>query len=502
MTRPDRRFDFWWTAGWVLVGLQVVVALVATHFEYGVAFRERPILLLTTILMAGGIFYFVIAMRALRDPPLLRVVLIFAFLARLPLLIAPPIQEDDIYRYIWDGRVSLHGLDPYEFSPEEIQGYEVGTFDAPDGDAVSRLSQLVAVSRSSPAMSEVLRRVNNPEYATIYPPVTQWVFRAHAVLVPPDFGVHAQVVWMKVVLGLFDALVLLGLLALLRFCSLPLGACVLYAWCPLVLKELANSGHMDAVPTFFMLLALCAQVRRRGALFGVLLGLAVAAKVYALVLLPLALRTLGWRRGAVAFVVAVLTVGLVRAISPDGGGRRLVTLIDFLLHWENHDAVFYWLCGIWQAALGAGEWSFDLLDARFTVRTAHLATLATASVILAGVCIAIARRLRQDSAPCDIVRAAFGMLVAVFLLGPLGFPWYFVWCVPLLPFVRLRSWFLLPAFLPMYYLRFWFDYHHSDAFAGHESGVDFFDDVVVAVEFGVFYAFLFVEGWRARLSTR
>jgi hypothetical protein len=57
----------------------------------------------------------------------------------------------------------------------------------------------------------------------------------------------------------------------------------------------------------------------------------------------------------------------------------------------------------------------------------------------------------------------------------------------LLPFARRRSWFVLPALLPVYYLRFWFLYHRPGPFLGFARGIDFFDWVVVPVEFGIFF---------------
>ena len=34
---------------------------------------------------------------------------------------APPRQSDDLYRYIWDGRVQAAGIDPYAYVPAARQ---------------------------------------------------------------------------------------------------------------------------------------------------------------------------------------------------------------------------------------------------------------------------------------------------------------------------------------------------------------------------------------------
>ena len=41
-------------------------------------------------------------------------------ISRLLLLPSHPIQEIDLYRYIWDGEVSAAGVSPWEFSPAQV----------------------------------------------------------------------------------------------------------------------------------------------------------------------------------------------------------------------------------------------------------------------------------------------------------------------------------------------------------------------------------------------
>jgi hypothetical protein len=305
--------------------------------------------------------------------------------------------------------------------------------------------------------------------------------------------VRWQLVAMKALLGVFDLLVLGALILLLSALRQHPGLCVLYAWCPLVLKELANSGHMDAIPAFFVLLALWAQVRLRGVAYGFSLALAVAAKIYAVLLLPLGLRSLGFRRGGLAVACFVAVVLLSSLLVAGGDSRRPVTLVDFALHWEMHDAFFSWVKALWGAAQGPQDVSFELAGAFFTVETAHLLALLTALAALCAVVLSSLWSLGPTSSPRQAPRAAFAVLVALFLLGPLGFPWYFVWCVPLLPFVRLRAWLCLPGLLSMYYLRFWFDYQYPQGYGGFSRGVDFFDVVIVSLEFSLLYLILCLE---------
>jgi hypothetical protein len=51
--------------------------------------------------------------------PSLRLILVTAILLRLGALAAPVYLSDDIYRYIWDGRVQAAGINPYRYIPTD-----------------------------------------------------------------------------------------------------------------------------------------------------------------------------------------------------------------------------------------------------------------------------------------------------------------------------------------------------------------------------------------------
>ncbi|MFB6263588.1 MAG: hypothetical protein ABEL76_08185, partial [Bradymonadaceae bacterium] len=77
--------------------------------------------------------------------------------ARLLLLPRDPLLSDDIYRYVWDGRVGWAGINPFEY--------------APDAEALSRLRD-----------AEIWPRINHRSVPTIYPPGAQFVFQLNAAL--------------------------------------------------------------------------------------------------------------------------------------------------------------------------------------------------------------------------------------------------------------------------------------------------------------------------------
>ena len=125
---------FWWGTGACIAASSVALALLSRNFEHGEGFAARPIVAVVAVLLAAGAVHAAVCLRAWRRPPPLAVVLPVALLARLVLLPSQPIQEDDIYRYLWDGRVAASGLDAttglrtvgIREIPADLMGLDIG----------------------------------------------------------------------------------------------------------------------------------------------------------------------------------------------------------------------------------------------------------------------------------------------------------------------------------------------------------------------------------------
>ena len=188
--------------------------------------------------------------------PHLLVIIAMAVLCRMILLAGPPSLSDDVYRYLWDGRVQQAGINPYQYAPDHPA---LAFLRTPEDAAI-----------------------NHPALETIYPPLAQWIFRA-AVAVAPT--VLAQ----KAVFVLFDLATIGAIAALLRQRGRHPAWCLIYAWNPLVLIEFAHSGHLDSLAIFWLVLALWGLAGQRPAWGMASLGLSALAKYFALVLLPYAI---------------------------------------------------------------------------------------------------------------------------------------------------------------------------------------------------------------------
>ena len=291
--------------GALLAGVYGAISVISFRFAPGTEQVDRPILVVLGLLGVAFLVYVAAiwaAVRAREGKALLTVIILGGVLFRGLSLYSWPILEIDIYRYIWDGHVALEGVSPYRYSPGQVLSAEA------DSALPADLGRLVDLRDQTPPLHTILSRVHYNELPTIYPPVSQAVFAATAFLTPNHAGVLEQVVAMKAALVLFDLATLAVVIALLRLTGRHIGWAVAYGWCPLVIKEFANTGHLDSIAVFLTVLAMYLLARlvakskanKSSTALAVgsalVLALAVGAKLYPLVLTPLfAAAWLRWR---------------------------------------------------------------------------------------------------------------------------------------------------------------------------------------------------------------
>ncbi len=249
-----------------------------------------------------------------------------AVIFRLTLLISNPIEEIDLYRYVWDGAVSTAGVSPFRYTPQQVLA--ASAIDPLPAD----LARLVAVRDQSPELTAILKRVHFGELPTIYPPVSQVVFALSSWATPSGSSIYVRLLLMKAWFAAFDLATIGVVIRLLRQTQRPATDVLAYAWCPLVVKEIANSGHLDSLAVFLTTLSLSWALsavgpsrRGRGYFFAIAsaaaLALGIGAKLYPLVLVPLLLATwarlVGWRVAvSAAFVLVAMTAGVLWPMRP------------------------------------------------------------------------------------------------------------------------------------------------------------------------------------------
>lgn len=330
-----------------------------------------------------------------------------AGLLRLSLLDQSPTLSDDIYRYIWDGRVQAAGINPYRYIPADPH---------------------LAFLRDN----EIYPRINRRDYApTIYPPGAQMFYFAVT-------RVSESLTWFKTVLFGLEALTIWLLARLLDSFHLPRERVLIYAWNPLVIWEF-SSGHIDFFMTALVLLALLARSQKRSALTGIFLGCAMLVKFFPLVLFPALYRRWDWKMPLA--LVTTIAVAYLPYLSVGTG------VLGFLPGYAGEEG------------MEEGRF-FLLLLARWMAGGAQIpAAVYLTFAFLALFLLSIWALWRWNESERGFLLSA-GVLSAGFLLllSP-QFPWYWLWLTPLLAFLpghALWPFFWVSCAALVHYSR-WFD---------------------------------------------
>ena len=379
--------------------LSVAVLGVAMLVLYRVAVHSKgvtDIAWFLKLVVVQIVIYVAVAWLSLRSRDsrsLLVLGLVFAGLFRLSILFSPPYLSDDIYRYIWDGRVQFAGINPYRYIPAD--------------ESLAELRD-----------EKIYPNINRRDYAhTMYPPVAEAAF-----LLITRFS--ESVTWMKAAMVGFEAIAIWAIVQLLISFGFARQRVLIYAWHPLAVWEFAGSGHLDALAIAFIALALLARRRQAGTLTGVLLACATCVKLFPAVLFPAFYQRRSWKMPLAFFVTVVIAYLPYLSVGPSG-------VLGFLGGYAS------------ERGMVSGEQFFLLAWAR-NVLNAHVPTSAYLVFVVAALGVLSLWLIRhQETRDIGYLRSSL-VIASVFivLLSP-HFSWYFAWLIPFLCFV--------PSF-PVFYL--------------------------------------------------
>jgi alpha-1,6-mannosyltransferase len=344
-------------------------------------------------LAVAGVAYLLAIRELFSTPEFPKRVIVFslalAAVWHLLFLWMPPGSDDDIHRYVWDGRVQRLGYNPYIVVP----------------------SDPAVTSRHT---SET-RTLNNPEVPSPYPAGAQLFFRAVT-------SIHESIFALKVAFVVCDWAIVFVLLDLLRCTRQGEHWVLAYAWHPLLAIEVAGSGHVDIVGVLLLLVSAAALLRRWRAVAAMAFGLAVAVKLLPIVLLPLYWKRVRIRDGALVAIV----LGLLYVPFLDHGRIPIGSLGTYVHRFRFNDPAFATLERVAPPQVVAGL------------------------AVLVGFLTAI--WMRRKSAEGSSGAFAWPMAASL-LCAPVVYPWYLLWLLPFIrstSTVPLMIWTL--SIIPTYYV--------------------------------------------------
>jgi alpha-1,6-mannosyltransferase len=301
--------------------------------------------------------------------------LVLAAVWHMEFLRRPAGADDDIHRYVWDGRLQRLGYNPYIVVPSDPAFAALHTSET--------------------------RTLNNPDLPSPYPPGAQLFFRAVTAIQESTFA-------LKVAFVLCELAIVFVLLDVLRCTRQGAHLVLAFAWNPLLAIEVAGSGHIDIVGALLLVVSAAALLRRWRATAAVALGLAIAVKFLPIVLLPLYWKRVRIRDAALAAVV----VGLLYLPLLNHGRISIGSLGTYVQNFRFNGPVF--------AALDR------VASPQWLVGLALLAGLVTATWL----------SIRRSAPGWSEDQFAWDLfawpMTATLLCAPAVFPWYLLWLLPFL----------------------------------------------------------------------
>ena len=342
---------------------------------------SHPVVAFGIIFMASSVLYLAMSWSLFRvdiSDAALYSMIVVALVLRVSFLSGSPVGSEDAYRYIWDGKVQAHGINPYLYTALD-----------------SRLDAL-----HSPLLPAAM---NHADLKTIYFPLSQWIFYS-------CYQLSGEALWgYKAVLLIAEIGTIAALYYILSMLAVPRKFILLYALSPLPIVEFAVDAHLDAVGLPLFLFSLLFYLKGKKVLSYFLLGLSMSIKPVGVIVLPaMVFFEKGWRNKLYALLVPLMTVG-VQFVPYVFTSNPFETLLTFTKDWSFNGPVFE----------GVYRYVQDNQSARIVC-----------AGLLGGLILLLNIRRK------DFLMTAYYSLIALLLLSPVVHPWYAAWVALLVPAVR------------------------------------------------------------------
>lgn len=282
--------------------------------------RYESLLLLSQFTVLFGVYLF---LSLSKEKLSLKEIIGIAIAFRLLLFFLTPNLSEDVYRFIWDGKMWLNGLDAYAVLPAQ------------------------AVNQSLLLTDSLFNQLNSPGYYSIYPPINQFIFYVSAlaekttssIIIIRFFVLAAEI---GTLLLLPKALVLFGK---------PAKELVWYAFNPLVILELSGSLHFEAFVIFFAVLSCYYYKKQHNHKSALSLGMAISFKLIPVILLVALFKKLTLKKWLIYCLLACLVVGasLIPFLFSDALSGMVESSSLYFKSFEFNASIYY-------LARAAGYW--------------------------------------------------------------------------------------------------------------------------------------------------
>ncbi|TRO60394.1 DUF2029 domain-containing protein [Candidatus Bathyarchaeota archaeon] len=347
------------------------------------------------------------------------IIMIFSIIFRVILLSLKPTLSHDMMRFLWDGRLIFHGINPYLYTPES--------------------SELNALKDVAYFIDYEFKHT-----LTVYPPIAQFIFGVSYFFSDGNpFGI-------KLITTFFDLMNIVVIALLLRNVNPEklLPGIMIYAWSPLLIIESTGNGHIEPIPIFFILLSLLFLVKNRIRLSSINYSCACLSKLFPILILPIFLIHLkNFSRGVTKkfLVWLILTSSIILVPILLSSGLNLLHQIFWYSQNIAYNSSIYRIIEV-------------IFPFHLTVNIARIVTYS--AFIVTGFLFLRNKHLKSFIEFAEGCLILFGLFL---LFAPAVFQWYLIWLLPFIALLGINrkniGWFYFTAAVILAYLpQFSFDY--------------------------------------------
>lgn len=318
-----------------------------------------------------------------------------AIAARLILLFSFPLLSDDIYRFIWDGSLIIHQINPFSYTPQQLIEMKLNWLDP-----------------------VLFQKMNSPNYFSVYPPLNQLAFWLSAL--PGKGNLLASAIILRLFILPFELGNIYLIKKLLNFYQKDEKLVFLYALNPLVILEFTGNLHFEAVMIFFSLWMIWFLAHKKWIQAALALALGVGAKLLPVLFLPFFIRHIGWKKSIYGGVIVGLS-----------------TIMMFLPFIYNLSLAQHFIESI-RLYYGKFEFNGSIYQILKAIGWKYYGynPIAKTSKIL--IVLTLAGFMLSYVKSKNIFSGMFWLMFTYVLFGAIVHPWYILILVALSPFVKWR----------------------------------------------------------------
>jgi hypothetical protein len=342
--------------------------------------KLKPISIYTVVFICSSILYIPISWQVLKyelPPKYIYFLAGLSLVLRFVFMPLHPIGSDDYYRYVWDGKVQAHGINPYKYAPADT------ALNILHSDKLPRL-------------------INFPDMKSIYPPLTQIIFYLSYLIADESFT------GIKLFLLLSDLLTLWGILLVLKKLKLPYKNILLYALCSLPIFQFFIDAHLDGFGLPLFIFTIYFYLDNRKLLSLIFLAASICVKPLGLILVPIFFFSEKEFKSKIKVIIIPALFCILMYLPYFFTGSPFQALINFTENWTFNGIIF------------------NILDLIFrdNQRTRLICGIIFIIVYLP---IILNRK--------DLITKIYLSIFLLFIFSPVVHPWYLNWLAVLLPFI-------------------------------------------------------------------